>query len=802
MLLAMCFLAAGVAGQFRVSGTITDDQNDPLPGANVLVADLDRGVASGSDGSFEIESLPGGTHEFIFSFVGYETVTLNAEIREDYELGRILLPFSALAMEEVMVTATRAGDESPVAFTNMERDEIEQRHFGQDIPYLLSMTPSMVTTSDAGHGIGYTAMRIRGTDANRINVTINGIPLNDAESHSVFWVDLPDLATSVDNIQVQRGVGTSTNGAAAFGASVNLMTRTVNKKPYAAYEANAGSFNTRRHAVSAGTGLLGGRFAADIRLSDAWSDGYIDRAWTDLSSYYISGTYLDEKSMVKFITFSGMEELYQAWGGVPSSLLETDRTYNGLGAYTNANGERVYYDNQIDHYRQDHYQLHFTREFSPAWHVNAALHYTRGAGYYEEYEESASLPDYLLEPVVAGQDTISESDLIRRKWLDNHFFGIVGGLHYENGQLNAVLGGGWNRYDGDHFGTVIWARYPGDSEIRHRWYENTGIKTDWNTYLKTSINAGERLSFFVDLQVRGIGYGINGADDDLRDITQNHDYLFFNPKAGLNLELDRQQSLYLFVARANREPNRSNFVDADPSQPVPVKETLLDYEAGYRFRGTDLHVNANFYFMDYTDQLVLTGEINDVGSAIMTNISDSYRAGIELAGGARITGWLSWDVNATFSTNKVLDFTAYVDNWDYWGDPENEPYQVMEELGTTDLSFSPPVVAASQVTAVPLKNLRLVLYSKYVGRQFTDNTSSPERSLDPYLVNDAKISYTIYPQFFRELSFSLQLLNLFDVEYETNAWVYRYYSGGQEGMIDGYYPQAGFHLMAGVKLVF
>jgi len=457
-----------------------------------------------ADGTFVFGNLPGGTLEFTVSFIGYETATVRARIASDTSLGRISLTASTMPMEEVMVTATRAGEESPVAYSNLEREEIEQRNFGQDVPYLLSMTPSTVTTSDAGHGIGYTAMRIRGTDANRINVTINGIPLNDAESHGVFWVDLPDLATSVDNIQVQRGVGTSTNGAAAFGASVNLMTRTVDKKPYATFDGNAGSFKSWRTAVSAGTGLLGDRFAADFRLSRSASDGYIDRAWTDLSSYYISGTYLNEKTMVKLITFSGTEELYQAWGGVPSSMLDTDRTFNGLGAYTGANGEALYYDNQIDHYRQDHYQLHLTHEFTPQWHVNGALHYTRGKGYYEEYEEAAYLPDYLMGPVVAGTDTIFESDLIRRKWLDNHFYGFVGGVHYESKRFSTVLGGGWNRYDGDHFGTVIWARYAGDSQIRHRWYENTGLKTDWNTYLKATLHATDQLSFFLDLQVRSM----------------------------------------------------------------------------------------------------------------------------------------------------------------------------------------------------------------------------------------------------------------------------------------------------------
>ncbi|MCP4310923.1 MAG: TonB-dependent receptor, partial [Bacteroidetes bacterium] len=671
-----------------------------------------------------------------------------------------------------------------------------------DVPFLLSMTPSLVISSDAGHGIGYTSMRIRGTDGNRINVTINGIPLNDAESHSVYWVDIPDIATSVENIQVQRGVGTSTNGAAAFGASVNLMTRMVEKEPYATYEGSFGSYNTYRNSISAGTGLIKDHFSVDMRLSDMHSDGYMDRSWTDLQSWYTSASFYDSKTLVKFITFSGMEELYQAWGGVPSYLLESDRTYNEMGGYTDSAGNQAYYDKQVDRYKQVHYQLHLTHELSPKWHANAALHYTRGAGYYEQYKEDESLSDYQLEDVVIGGDTIGESDLIRRKWLDNDFYGVVGGLHYEGGPLSAVMGGGWNRYDGDHFGTVIWARYPGESEIRHRWYDNKGVKSDWNSYMKATFQAGEMISLFADMQLRGIDYRIEGIDDDLRDLTQEHDYFFFNPKVGMNLLLNDQQRAYLFVARANREPNRSNFVDADPAGPVPIQETLMDYEAGYGFQGSGFAFNANIYYMDYHNQLVLTGEINDVGSAVMTNVEKSYRAGIELSGGLEPTSWLRWDLNATLSSNKIIDYMGYVDNSDYWNDPDTEPYQIEEKLGTTDLSFSPGFLFNSQIAVRPVRNLHLNLSSRYVGSQFVDNTSSADRRLDPYFINDLRISYSFFPEFLREISLNFQLMNLFNIEYETNAWVYRYFYEGAEEIVDGYFPQAGRHFMAGVRVNF
>ncbi|HDS06542.1 MAG TPA: TonB-dependent receptor [Bacteroides sp.] len=800
--LAWSLLAMPAYSQYSISGAVDDDRGRPLPGANLVLLETGRGTVSGDEGAFIFRDIPARPYTMKVSFVGYESLVKEIVVTGDTDLGRISLERSSVMVEEAIVTATRAGETTPVAYTGIRSEEIRARNYGQDIPFLLSSTPSLVTTSDAGHGIGYTAMRIRGTDASRINVTINGIPLNDAESHSVFWVDLPDIATSVDNIQIQRGVGTSTNGAAAFGASVNFQTRTLEREPYAVYEGTLGSFRTIRNALSAGTGLIGDHFAVDIRLSDLTSDGYIDRSWTDLRSYYASAGYYDAGTMVKFVTFSGLEELYQAWNGVPSNLLESHRTYNELGAYTDSDGNLAYYDNQVDHYLQSHYQLHLSRVLGDRMYVNTALHYTKGAGYYEQYREDASLSDYLLDPVVIGGETVAETDLIRRKWLDNDFYGIVGGLQYRENKFSAVLGGGWNRYLGDHFGTVIWARFPGESEIRHRWYENTGVKSDWNSYLKANLETGSGFSFFADLQVRGIMYRIDGNDDDLRDITQDHRYLFFNPKAGINYEPAQNQRMYLFVARGNREPNRTNLVDADPAGPRPVKESMLDYEAGYTYGEEDLQLGINLYFMDYTDQLVLTGEINDVGSAVMTNVRDSYRAGIELSGGIRFASWLRWDANATLSRNKIRNYEGYVDNWDYWSDPENEPYQVKEELGTTDLSFSPGIVLNSNLDVHPLKNLHIQLLSRYVGKQYIDNTSSEERTLDPYFVNDLQLSCAIYPQFIREIALQLKVANLFNAEYETNAWVYRYYLEGSEDRMDGFFPQAGRHLMAGLRIGF
>ncbi len=798
--LAGILVALPAFSQFSVKGVVVDEENRSLPGASILLVEQGRGLVTSRNGAFVLEGVQGGSRILQITFVGYEPWSTVLNMNADRDLGMIRMTRAAILGEEVIITATRAGGQTPVAVSNIEKGEIKTRNFGQDMPYLLSSTPSLVTSSDAGNGIGYTSMRIRGTDANRINVTVNGIPLNDAESHSVYWVDLPDLATSVDNIQIQRGVGTSTNGAAAFGASINLQTQKLEKEAYGLYEGTFGSFRTLRNSISAGSGLIHDHFSVDLRLSELHSDGYIDRSWTNLKSYYVSTGYNDSRTLVKFITFGGTEELYQAWNGVPSDMLETNRRYNGLGAYSDAAGRLAYYDNQIDHYRQMHYQLHLSRVFTTRLYANAALHYTGGAGYYEQYKEDESLSDYRMEDVILGGDTIRSTDLIRRKWLDNDFYGAVGGIHYRGGRIGAVLGGGWNRYVGDHLGRVIWARYPGTSEIRYQWYDNRGIKSDWNSYLKTTFEGGDRLLFFADMQLRGIDYSISGIDDDLRDIAQEHDFLFFNPKAGFSFQVSPAQRFYIFVARASREPNRNNFVDADPAGPVPRKETLLDYETGYSFAGAGYSLNLNFYYMDYTDQLVLTGEINDVGSAIMTNVKDSYRTGLEISGSLSPVRWLRWNLNVTLSRNRIIQYRGYVDNWDYWSDPVNLPYQVEENRGNTDLAFSPGIIVHSNLDVEPVKHLHLNLSSRYVGKQYIDNTSSEERILDPYLVSDLRIAYTFYPRYIDEAAVQFQVMNLFNTEYETNAWIYRYYSGGKERTMDGYYPQAGTHFMLGIRL--
>lgn len=794
-------LAFHVNAQFSISGRVLTEVNVPLQGASIVITESGKGATSGPDGRFIIKSIKQGNYTLAASYLGYEKTRRKINVDRDKDLGDLILQYSAYQGEEATISALRAGEKTPMAYTNMDKEQIRSANYGQDVPYIISSTPSVITNSDAGNGIGYTSMRIRGTDGNRINVTVNGIPLNDAESHSVFWVDLPELASSASQIQIQRGVGTSTNGAAAFGATVNLQTTAERDKAFAEYDLSGGSFNTLRNSVQLGTGLIKDKFSFEMRLSDLYSDGYIDRSWTDLQSYYLAASLNGASSSLRFITFGGFEELYQAWGGVPSSLLKTDRTYNGMGEYVDTSGRIAYYDNQIDHYDQMHYQLHYSKKFGEQIFFNSALHYTKGAGYYEEYESDQAYTYYNMKAPILGSDTLEFTNLVRQKWLDNDFYGAIASLNYESENWNLIVGGGWNLYSGLHFGKVIWAETFGENSIGHNWYEGQGKKTDWNMYTKYYYDFGQELNSFVDLQIRGIKHNISGFDANNRDVTQEHSFLFFNPKAGLNYIPAAGQKAFISYARANREPNRNNYTDA-PDDRMPVKETLNDFEAGYSIQKSSMKAAVTLYYMKYNDQLVLTGQINEVGYPVMTNIPESYRAGVEFEFALNYMDKIGFTGNLALSDNRVKSFTNYIDNWDYWNDPANEPYQLEESIENAKLAYSPAIVAGGELKYSPIENVSFSIISKYVGQQYLDNTSNPEYVLDAYLVNNLKVSYQVFPNWSRELVFSLLVANILDAQYETNAWIYRYSTGGTENFIDGYYPQAGRHLFATMHISF
>jgi iron complex outermembrane receptor protein len=803
-----CAVIWGFA-QFTLKGTVKNDTGERLVGANLAISNSFTGTTTDVNGAYLFKNLKPGNYQLTISYLGYEKQTKDVKLTGDQTLDVILKQNFFLA-EEVQVSANRVKEKTPVAFATVEKSEIRENNMGQDIPYLLTLTPSFVATSDAGTGVGYTNFRIRGTDLNRINVTVNGIPMNDAESHGTWWVDIPDLASSTDNIQVQRGVGTSTNGAAAFGATINLQTITINKAASAEISSSAGSFGTIKNSVGVSSGLINEKFSFDARLSKVSSDGFIDRASSDLKSFFVSGGYFTAGTIVKVNVFSGLEETYQAWNGVPSVRLNNDLA--GMQRYADhylysqkqvdemiASNSRTYnlytYPNQVDHYQQDHYQLLFSQKINPVLNLNASLFYTKGKGYYEEYKEDQSLENYLITPPVIGTETVTNSDLIRRKWLDNDFYGATFSINHKVETSEFTFGGGYNEYDGNHFGNVIWARNAGTSEMNHEWYRGTGLKKDFNLYAKYNYELVENVNLFADLQYRTINYVIGGLDDDLRDLTQTHNFEFFNPKVGIYYQLSEKQNLYFNFARANREPNRDNYVDADPQGKKPTFETLNDFELGYKYNSGKLALAANAYYMLYQNQLILTGEINDVGAPIMTNVDNSYRAGLELMAGYQITERLKWDVNLTLSQNKIKDYTEYVDDWDNGG-------QVANQLGTTDLAFSPDVIANSQISWIAAKGLKVNLQSYSIGKQYIDNSSSNDRKLNGYMVNNLNLSYQVKQKLAKEMNLHLIINNLFNVQYENNAWVYSYIYDGQRWAMDGYFPQAGINLMAGLDIKF
>ncbi|WP_163321899.1 TonB-dependent receptor [Draconibacterium mangrovi] len=808
LVLLLQIMAVIAFGQINLTGVVKGD-GETLAGASVVIEKSFYGVSTKANGSFELKNLKPGDYTLLVSFIGFEPQKINLQLSASKTIEVNLKP-NVIMTDEVLISATRAGNKTPVAYSNVSSDEIAKRNMGQDIPFLLNLTPSFVTTSDAGAGVGYTNFRVRGTDLNRINVSVNGIPLNDAESHGTWFVDQPDMASSLENVQIQRGVGTSTNGAAAFGASINLQTNSMNKEAYGSYKTAAGTFNTFKNTVSAGTGLINDHFTFDVRLSKVTSDGFIDRASSDLKSYFISGGYYSENTILKVNVFSGYEETYQAWYGVPSVRLNNDMA--GMQQYADhwlmtqeevdhmmASDSRTYnyytYENQVDHYVQDHYQLHFSHKFNPHLNLNASLHYTYGNGYYENYKADEDLADYLLPNIEIGDEVIETTDLINRKWLDNDFYGFTYSLNYNNNNGDFTLGGGYNVYDGRHYGNVIWAQYLGEADFNHEWYRGTGLKKDFNVYAKYNWQVAEKLNLFADMQYRRIDYTIEGIDDDLRNLDQDHDFNFFNPKLGIFYQVADNQDLYLSFAVANREPNRTAFVDYPEGNEPPVHETLHDWELGYNYASSKFSLGANFYFMNYKDQLVVTGQINDVGSAIMVNVDKSYRTGIELQAGVQIATDFQWNGNTTLSINKIKDFTEYVDNWDTWG-------QDAFDLGTTDLAFSPNVIANSQFVYTPGEHFSISFVSQYVGDQYIDNTSSDDRMLDAYFVNHLKADYTFKTNLFDEISLHFMANNLFDVQYETNAWVYPYLLGGERYKMDGYYPQAGVHFMFGIDFTF
>lgn len=807
LLSILLLFSASLAAQHTLTGTVSDkNSGEVLPAAHVKLTDLNQTTTTDEKGHFEFKKLKSGTYNLSISYVGYKTKNQRVDVQKDQNIS-ILLEVSPYMEEEVIISAVRATSTSPVSSQLIDKQELARQNQGKDLPYLLEHGISTVTTSDAGNGMGYTSMRIRGTDLTRINVTVNGIPLNDAESHNVFWVDLPDLASSTKDIQIQRGVGTSSNGVASFGASVNVLTENFGKDASAEFSTAYGSYNSSKNTLQFSTGLLNNHWSANARMSRLHSDGFIDRATSDLTSFQFSGGYISKKDIVQFNVISGHERTYQAWDGIPKSTIDTNRTWNGLGAYYDNKGKLLFYPDQVDDYTQTHYHLNAAHKFSEKITANIGLHYTKGWGYYEQFEEDAYLSDYGLSPVKLGHpyysthddvisvpdSTVTIADIVRRKNLDNDFYGAVWGLNYSGKKLEIEWGGGMNNYKGRHFGTLINNDYSPMVTNLYRWYESISNKLDGNTFVKFNAKISDKINTLIDLQLRYINYRITGIDDDGRDITQEHNFLFFNPKAGINYKLATDQKIYAFFGIARREPNRDNFVDANPALPAPKHESLYNGELGYEISGKIMSAGANIYLMQYKDQLILTGAINDVGAPVMVNVPDSYRAGIELMARINILQNLSLDVNTTLSRNKIKSFTEYIDNWDDWS-------QIAIEHNNNTIAFSPAIIAGANCTWKPLKPLEISWVSKYVSKQYLDNTQSEDRILHAYLDNKLVLAMNFSTKKLKNIQLTAQINNIFAVSYETNAWVYRYTYEGSYGTLDGYFPQAKRHFLIGLSI--
>jgi len=784
LIMTMVLLTQAQQSISTISGRISDAQSGTtLVGAHVRIEGTYLATTTNAEGYFMMKNVHMDSLTLIVSFVGYKSHREHVT-RNNNQFFEFKLNVNAITTEEIVITASRADEMTPSTQQTVSGAKLREYGSGKDLPVLLELTPSVVSNSDAGAGIGYTDFRIRGTDISRINVVINGVPLNDPESHSIFWVNMPDLVSSVDNIQIQRGIGTSSNGAAAFGASVNIQTTKFEPDPYAEISSSAGSFNSFSNTVKFGTGLVHGRWYADGRLSQVSSDGYIDRAFSNLKSYFFNAGYYGDKTIVRFTMMGGNEKTYQAWGGVPKDSLETNRTYNPYS-----------YENETDNYAQSHFHLNMMHQHNAKLTFNATAFLITGAGYYEQYKENKKLSDYGLNPFSIGVDTIKRSDLIQHKNLDNTFYGLNASMHFNSLKKTKISSGiAWNNYTNDHFGEIIWMQYAGDVPANHQWYFNTGHKQDYSAYVKGTYLLSKKVSLFGDVLYRHIDYEMNGLHDNLRDLTQNHSFDFFNPKAGVFISLNSNNECYASFAMAGREPTRSDFSEADPGEEIR-QELLYDYEAGYNLKMKKLRLNVNVFYMDYKDQLILTGKINNVGKSVMTNVPESYRAGVEGVVLWKIAKKIEFEGNISLSQNRIKNFTEYVDDWD-------TGTQVSKDLGETDISFSPSVVSGAELRYTPLENLNLSLTSKYVGRQYIDNTSSFERSLNPWYVNNFNVSYRIHNFLWDEIELRFSVINLFDVQYESNAWVYRYYYGGQEFVTDGYFPQAGRHFMVGIKLRF
>ena len=775
LLFLFLFVSLFTKAQERLlSGKIINQSNEPLSGASIIVKGLNKGVATDVEGNFKLRLIE-GAYTLQISFIGYQSKEQEINLITDDSI-LIILSSNEFILDEVLVSAVRANSNTPVTFTNFDKKEIAKRNLGQDIPILLNYLPSVISSSDAGAGVGYTYLNVRGSNSERINVTINGIPYNDAESHGTFWVNLGDFASSTENLQLQRGVGTSTNGSGAFGASLNILTDAMADEAGGETSNSFGSFNTRKHTVKFTTGRINENFELSGRLSNISSEGYVDRAFADLKSYFLQAAYSDSNRLIKAITFGGNERTYQSWYGLDPQQLAENRRQN---PYT--------YENEVDNYGQNHYQLHWNEIIDHHWSTNLSLNYTKGSGFFEQYKTEENASDF-------NNLIIDGSDLIVRRWLDNDFYVANFNANYSKEDLNIISGVSYSNYKGKHFGEVIWGSHLAvNTSIRDRYYFSDALKKDLSFFSKTTFTISNKLSGYLDLQGRFVSYQTSGLTSDRAPIDVDSNFNFFNPKAGFIYRITENSDLYFSFARAHREPNRNDFENG-----VSTAERLDDFELGWRYRSEQFKLNANGYYMNYTDQLVLTGAIDDVGAPIRATSGKSYRLGFELDADYKISNSFSLQPNAAFSANRNQDFKAFV-------------FGELKNLGDTPLSFSPGIIVGNRFTYTPDEHFQLALLSKYVGEQYMSNLGSEVSSLDVldgYFTSDLNLVYQIEPNsIFKSIIFTVLFNNIFNAEYLDRGYYYTYdYSGGNGKTVTadgaGYYPQATANFLAGVTFKF
>lgn len=792
--------------QIKLSGKVTDENAVPLSGAHLRLKEIAGGSISRTDGSFEFLRLKAGNYTLIASFVGHAQIEYSLRLTGDTSV-EVVLPTTQITENEVIVYASRASASMPVAVSNIGTEELNRQNQGNELPFILQLSPSFVATSENGTMLGNTAFRIRGSDPSRMNVTINGVPLNDAESQAVFWVNMTDFGESVESVQIQRGVGTSANGSAAFGASLNFQT-VSSQHPYARLKSTAGSFGTLKNSIAVGSGLLNRHFSFDARASLLHSDGYMKHSALDHNSLFFSGSFQNDKTLVKVVVWTNQEHTGMSWWGVPDYMIETDRRFNPSGVYYDSKGEEKYYNDQKDNYLQTHAQLHASTRISKSLQWQTTLHYTHGKGYYEQYMDDQNpfhatqftaygLPG--LMSYTSSHDTLTGSDLVNQRWLDNNFYGLSTSFVVQKKQWEFIAGASANRYNGHHFGNIQWVEFNPGIEKGHEYYRNASEKTEWNAFAKALWKPTARLSLFADIQQRTIHYTLKGLTDDQLILDQSHPFSFFNPKTGIQYQ-NGHHTVFGYWGIARREPTRENFKYAlGDAEAMPEVETMFDYEAGYTFRSRQLTASVNLFWMNYLNQLVPTGEMSDVGYVIMTNVNKSYRAGIELEATGSPVSWLTIQGNTTLSNNKITNFVEHISYYDeQWNFIENRA----QAPRPTDLAYSPSIIGAISLIFKPSKWSEVILTTKHVGQQYFDNTSEAAAKIEAYTVSDLVLNLTPKLSRIVETRFFLRVNNLLDQEYISNAYGGKDIVNNETLRWTYYFPQPGINLLAGLNLEF